>query len=123
MRVAWVDDEPTIRYLACRMVQVLGGIASQFEDHASLLRSEDGPFDAAILQPTDDVPADETRAELRRRGVRIVLLASGDPADDMTQRGIDLASFDGFLAKPFGREDIAGFLGLDAPRPPRRAAS
>jgi CheY-like chemotaxis protein len=121
MRVAWVDDEASVRQITCRMVERSGGTAIGFEDHASLLASDEGPFGAAVLQPSDATPADAVRLELRRRGVGIVLLASADSAEGCRGQSIDVDAFDGFLAKPFTLGEVREALGLDDPR--GRAAS
>jgi len=44
------------------------------------------------------------------------LLASGDSAETWSQAGIDLAAFDGFVAKPFMFGELREALGLDADR-------
>lgn len=116
MRVAWVDDEPTIRLIAKRIVELSGGTCVGFADHGSMLASREGPFDAAVLQPDDRRPANEVLAELRRRGVESVLISSGNNAEELVAGGIDLAAFDGFLAKPFTRDELVRQLGLDAER-------
>lgn len=116
MRVAWVDDEPSIRLVAQRIVEKSGGACVGFRDHAALLASREGPFDAAVLQPTDDLPASQVLAELRRRGVELVLISSGNSAEELAAEVIDLAAFDGFLAKPFSRDELVRQLGLDAER-------
>jgi DNA-binding response OmpR family regulator len=112
MRVAWVDDEPSIRYVARRVLERCGAVCLEFADHAALLAVVDGSFDAAVLHVMDDVPADEVRVELRRRGVGILLIASGWTATEVQSRGIDVAAFDGFLGKPFSFREMAERLGL-----------
>jgi DNA-binding NtrC family response regulator len=116
MRVAWVDDVEVIRLVAQRIVERAGGSCVGFEDHASLLASRAGPFDAAVLQPSDMVPADATRIDLQRRGVGTIILASGDSAESVARAGIDVPAFDGFLQKPFSFGDLRAALGLDTER-------
>lgn len=116
MRVAWVDDMAGIRLVAQRIVERFGATCVGFEDHASLLAATHDAFDAAVLQPSDDIPADEARVELRRRGVGILILASGDSAEAWSDAGIDVDAFDGFLHKPFTLGDVCAALGLDGAR-------
>jgi DNA-binding NtrC family response regulator len=60
IRVAWVDDETSILRVAERRVEMAGAGCVSFEDHASLLASDAGLFDAAVLRPMGmDMPHGE----------------------------------------------------------------
>ncbi len=116
MHVAWVDDEELVRYFGQKVVTRCGATCVGFPDHAALLdASNETHFDAAILQPWDDIPALEVLQLLGARGTSTVILSSGAHAEDIDEMGIPIARFSEFLEKPWAVETVIAMLELAGP--------
>jgi two-component system cell cycle sensor histidine kinase/response regulator CckA len=119
-----VDDEPTVRLLACRVLREAGyGVdeAADGEDALALIRS--GAADPSVVVSDIVMP--------RMNGVELlqwlslerprlpVILMSGYGTDQLTQRGIVCPC--GILAKPFPTElllaEVRRCLSLEASGP------
>ena len=104
-----VDDEPTIRELARRLLEREGFAVLDAASGADALAILDSPDEAVDVLLTDVVlpgltgPALARRAQQRRRGIRVIFLSgyaeqSGGDLD-LTELGV--TSGVAFLAKPF----------------------
>jgi DNA-binding response OmpR family regulator len=125
LRVGWVDDTAIIRALAVRIIERSGHTCWSFPRHADLLDYDrEEPLDVVVLQPEDPVSPRLTQQRLLARCPRrAIALASGHSVERLRSRlGVDPATFDRFITKPFEpRALVAWFDRIDGRTPTSQA--
>jgi CheY-like chemotaxis protein len=113
LRVGWVDDTALIRQLAVRLIERSGHTCRSFPRHVDLLEADrEEPFDVVVLQPEDAVSPRSTQQRLLARCPRrAIALASGHSVERLRDTlGVDPATFDRFVPKPFDPRTLMAWL-------------
>lgn len=118
-RVLIVDDEVSVRAIMRLMLQHAGFATEEAATAAAALtrlRSEGNPIDVVLLDYTlPDRAGTDLVPDLRRLAPNTrIILTSGRPESDMPNHGAD-----GYLGKPFTREQIVTTVRAAAAAVPR----
>jgi signal transduction histidine kinase/CheY-like chemotaxis protein len=105
-----VDDEPIVRTATARLVETLGldtATAADGEEAVALYKERQSEVVLVLLDMVmPKMPGPECYRALRKLGSTPVLLVTGFAADGAAQDLLDTGA-DGFLEKPFTREQLA----------------
>jgi CheY-like chemotaxis protein len=105
-----VDDEPLVRTATARLVEQLGltsVTASDGEQAVQIYRQRQKEIVLVLLDMVmPKLPGPECYRELRKLGRTPILLVSGFAADLAAQDLLDTGA-DGFIEKPYSREQLA----------------
>ncbi len=111
-QVLLVDDEPTSRKLLALMLERLNAHVTAVSSGAEALsEAESGSFDLVLLDlDMPEMDGFETLERLRASGFSETCIAASSHEASTVRERCAAAGFDGYLAKPFEREDVEQVL-------------
>jgi len=111
-KVLIVDDEPLVRRQLRRSLELRGyTVAEAVNGRTALAAVEEARPDVIILDMTmPDIDGAEVLHRLRASGSRVPVIVSSGYLDVSVERKLSQGEFQGFLAKPYGANDLANAI-------------